>query len=169
MKLKNLLVLLSASFILIGCEMFTKVVEVVKDPDVQVGDDADQPTAITVNAIASNDVNGGAPIVVSIYALSSDHRFYGYDLYSLIGDPKDVLGPTLVDVMDEVSMEPGEYETFGAFKMPENTRYLAVIAQFGDFDGVKWRDAIEVDDVGEPKNVILSVTHNSVSIRLEGK
>lgn len=168
MKTKSLITIASMAFLLMSCEMFTKVVEVVKDPDVQVGDDADQPTAIEINAIASSDVNGGAPVVVSVYALSSDHRFYGYDLYSLIDDPTGVLGPTLVDVLDEISLEPGEYTTFGAFKMPENTRYLAVIAQFGDFDRVKWRDAIEVDDVGEAKNAILSVTHNSVSIRLEG-
>jgi len=145
---------------LAGCEAAGKIVEVVKDPGIQVGDDGDQPTNVSLHAFAAEEVNKNfegepAPIVVKIFALSSDHRFYSYDFFSLTEDTADTLGVTLLEELDENMLEPGGYKILGPYELPKRTKQLAVIAEYLDIESATWRTTIKVEDMGSVDRLLL--------------
>lgn len=143
-----------------GCEAAGKIVEVIKDPDIQVGDDSDQPTEIALHAYAAEEVNKNfegepAPIVVKIFALSSDHRFFSYDFFSLTEDAEDTLGVTLLEELDENMLEPDSYKILGPYELPKRTKKIAVIAEYLDIESATWRTSIKVEDMGADDRLLL--------------
>ena len=154
--------LLVATFLvsLAACEATEKIVEVLKDPGIQVGDNDDQPSAIALHAYAAAEVNrnfGGepSPIVVRIFALSSDHRLFSYDFFSLSEDTKETLGVTLLEELDENMLEPDSYKILGPYELPKRTKKIAVIAEYLDIETEVWRTAIKVQDIGSDDRLLL--------------
>ena len=145
---------------LAGCEAAGKIVEVLKDPDIQVGDDSDQPTTIALHAYAAEDVNKNfegepSPIVIKIFALSSDHRLFSYDFFSLTEDTAETLGVTLLEELDENMLEPDSYKILGPYEIPKRTKKIAVIAEYLDIESATWRTSIEVKDMGADDRLLL--------------
>ena len=171
-QVRNLIFVFACLSFLASCQTMFKVAKVIMDPSIKVGDNSDQATEVTFNSIASNNVNSSgngqaAPIVLHFYALSSDHKFYGYDMYSLTAQPDESLGATLVEVIDEVSLDPGQYDIHGSYKIPEKTRYIGVIAEFADYDNAVWRTVVPVKPTGSEVNVVLTVGKNSLTVNIK--
>ena len=153
-----LIVLMTGS--LSNCEAAGKIAEVIIDPDIQVGDDGDQPTEIALHAYAAEEVNKNfegepAPIVVKVFALSSDHRFFSYDFFSLTEYTEDTLGVTLLEELDENMLEPDSYKILGPYELPKRTKRIAVIAEYLDIESATWRTSIKVEDMGADDRLLL--------------
>ncbi len=166
---KKALYLCSMIVFLAGCEVTGKLIEVIKDPSVPVGEPDEQPSNIALHAYASGDVNRNfdgqpAPVIVKIFALSSSHRFYSFDFFSLVEEPKDTLGITLLDVLDENMLEPDTYKILGPYDLPKGTQEVAVIAEYLDLEGATWRASYKVSDIGEDDRLLMLLLEEEVRI-----
>lgn len=155
-----------------NCEAAGKIAEVIKDPDVQVGDDGDQPTEIALHAYAGEEVNRNfegepAPIVVKVFALSSDHRFFSYDFFSLTEDTADTLGVTLLEELDENMLEPDSYKILGPYELPKRTKKVAVIAEYLDIESATWRTSLKVKDMGDDDRLLLLLLEEEARLMKE--
>lgn len=151
---------LAMLLMLSGCETAGKIVEVIKDPGIQVGEDVAQPSRIAIHAYAAAEVNRNfddepSPIIVKVYALSSDHRFYSFDFFSLTEEPEETLGVTLLENVDENMLEPDTYKILGPYEMPKGTRQIAVIAEYLDLESSVWRTSYKVADIGSNDRLLL--------------
>lgn len=164
------LLLLATIFIgLSSCEASKKIVEVIKDPGIQVGDNSDQPSEISLHAYAAAEVNQNfdgepSPVVVRVFALSSDHRFFSYDFFSLSEDTKETLGITLLEELDENMLEPDSYKILGPYELPKRTKKIAVIAEYLDIESATWRTAIKVQDLGSDDRLLLLLLEEEVRL-----
>ncbi|MGB0968338.1 MAG: type VI secretion system lipoprotein TssJ [Halocynthiibacter sp.] len=165
----KLLCLMGMVIFLAGCEAAGKIVEVIKDPDVPVGEAEEQPSNVALHAYAAGDVNRNfdgkpAPIIVKIFALTSTHRFYSYDFFSLAEEPEDTLGVTLLDIMDENMLEPDTYKILGPYELPKGTQEIAVIAEYLDLEGATWRANFKVADIGADDRLLMLLLEEEVRI-----
>lgn len=159
-------------FVLAGCgvpEATGKILKVIADPDVPVGEMAEQPTKVELHVYAAAEMNPNfenepAPIVVNVYALSSDHRFFGYDFFSLVEEPDEALGITLLEVLDENMLEPDSYKVLGPYELPAKTRKIGIIAQYLDIETAVWRDTIEVAAVGDQTKLLVLLLEEEVRV-----
>ncbi len=124
----------------------------------------DDPSQLTIHGTAAKNSNGGVPTTVRIYALSSDHLFYGYDYFSLTLQGEEVLGVTLKGVLDEIYIEPGRTVTFGPYDVPRNTKRIGVVGTFKNVGAAQWRDTAPVSDRGTTEDVYIIVRGNTISI-----
>ncbi|WP_082005584.1 type VI secretion system lipoprotein TssJ [Halocynthiibacter namhaensis] len=152
-----------------GCEAAGKIIEVIKDPDVPVGDADEQPSNVSLHAYAAGDVNRNfdgkpAPIIVKIFALSSTHRFYSYDFFSLAEEPENTLGITLLEMMGEDMLEPDAYKILGPYELPKGTQEIAVIAEYLDLEGATWRANYKVSDIGADDRLLMLLLEEEVRI-----
>ncbi len=167
--LKKFLCLAGMLVFLAGCEAAGKIVEVIKDPDVPVGEPEEQPSNIALHAYAAGDVNRNfdgqpAPIIVKIFALTSTHRFYSYDFFSIAGEPEDTLGVTLLGILDEYMLEPDTYKILGPYELPKGTQEIAVVAEYLDLEGATWRANFKVADIGADDRLLMLLLEEEVRI-----
>lgn len=146
-----------------------KISQVVMDPSVQVGDASDQPTMISLHAYASAEMNRNfenepTPVVVRIFALTSDHRFFGYDFFSIAGDAEATLGVTLLDELDETALNPDSYKALGPYELPKKTRKIGVLAEYQDIDTAVWRASIDVPAAGANERILLLLLEEEVRL-----
>ena len=170
MKLLSKLIM---AFIIVGtlasCETVKKIGEVIKDPDIQVGDDSDQPSEIAIHAYAAADVNRNfdresSPVVVKVFALSSDHRLFSFDFFSLVDDTKNTLGVTLLEELDENMLEPDSYKILGPYELPKRTKKIAIIAEYLDIETAVWRASIDVEAFGSDDRLLLLLLEEEVRL-----
>ncbi|KZB51083.1 hypothetical protein TH44_02915 [Thalassospira xiamenensis] len=157
------------SFGLAGCETAGKIVDVIAEPDIQIGENEIQPSQISLHAYAAGDVNknfGGepSPVVIKVLALSNDHRLFSYDFFSLVDKMDETLGKTLLANLDEVQLEPDSYKILGPYEMPEGTKKIAIIAEYLDIETSVWRSAISVQDVGSNERFLLLLLEEEVRL-----
>ncbi len=170
MRLRSVIAGLACVFALAGCEAIPKIAEVIMDPGVPVGEPEEQPSEISLHVYAAAEVNpdfeSGAPspVVVQIYALSSDHRFMTYDFFSITEVADEALGVTLREVLDENQLEPDSYKILGPYELPARTRKIGVIAQYYDIDASVWRDTISVKDIGADDRLLVLLLEEEVRL-----
>ncbi|WP_259779342.1 type VI secretion system lipoprotein TssJ [Aestuariispira ectoiniformans] len=157
------------SVLLVGCDTATKVAEVVWDPDIQVGAEEAQPSKISLHAYAAGDVNKNfngepSPVVVKVMALSSDHRLFSYDFFSLADAMDETMGKTLLANLDEVLLEPDSYKILGPYELPEGTKKIAVIAEYLDIKTAVWRGSISVKDLGSDDRFLMLLLDEEVRL-----
>lgn len=150
-------------------EATKKIVKVIADPDVPVGEPSDQPSVITINAFAAAEVNKAfdtdpAPIVFRILALSSDHRLFSFDFFSVVDDTKNTLGVTLLEELDENMLEPDSYKILGPYELPKRTKKIAVVAEYLDIDIAIWRSSLSVEDIGADDKVLLLLLEDEAKL-----
>ncbi len=133
-------------------------------------DGSNSPTQLSVTGYASKDANRGRPTAVRLYALSSDHLFYGYDFFSLTLDAEAVLGVTLKGVLEEMYIEPGaDAVVFGPYDVPKNTRSIGVIATFQNIENSRWRDTTKISDRGATEQVYVTLEGNKISVMTQAE
>lgn len=155
-----------------GCgvqEAVPKIAKVILDPKTPVGEPEEQPSQIALHAYAAAEVNRNfdgepSPIVVKIFALSSDHRLFGMDFFSVAGDPAGALGVTLVEELDENMLAPDSYKILGPYEIPKKTKKIAVVAEYLDIDTAVWRASIDVKSVGAEDRLLLLLLEEEVRL-----
>ncbi|MCO5063383.1 MAG: type VI secretion system lipoprotein TssJ [Rhizobiaceae bacterium] len=170
--------------LLSGCglkEAAPKIAKIMKDPKLPVGPQDDAPKKIDLYAYAAPDVNRNfdgepSPVVVKIFALSSEHRLFALDFFSIVNDPKGALGVTLTEELDENMMEPAAYKLLGSYEIPKKAKKLAVVAEYLDIDNTNWRASIDVSAAGDSGRLLMLLWKNEVQLTngekaksLEGK
>jgi type VI secretion system protein VasD len=158
---------------LAGCQAIPKIAEVVMNPSIPVGEDDEQPSTVALHAFAAADVNRTfddepAPVIVKVFALSSPHRFFSYDFFSLVDATEETLGVTLKGDLDEAMLEPGSYRILGPYDLPKGTREIAVIAEYADIDGTVWRASYPVADLGKDERLLMLLLEEEVQIMADG-
>lgn len=163
--------------VLSGCEAVKatkKIAQVLSDPDVPVGEKDEQPSMIALHAYAAADVNSGQemqakPVDVKIFALSNDHRLFSYDFFSLLDSPEETLGVTLVDFLDESTIEPDSYVILGPYELPPRTKKIGIIAAFNDIEATTWRASISVDSIDADDRLLMLLLEEEVRLITEGR
>lgn len=174
-RISLLLWFVLALFFLTGCDVpqvIGNVVRVIADPDIQVGEDADQPSEIALHVYAGAEANPNlelqpSPTILQIFALDGDHRFLSFDFFSLVDDPDTTLGVTLKGILGETEIAPDRYQIVGPYELPRNTRQIGVLAEFLDIDGTRWRATIDVNDMGSYDRLLLLVLEEEIRLLAE--
>ena len=87
-----------------------KIMEVIKDPNIQVGDEKKQQSTVDLTFYAepnSNKNEGGeaVPLDIWVFQLSDDGKFLNTDFFTLTEIPKEGLGTTYIK-LKEYQIEP---------------------------------------------------------------
>jgi len=94
---------------------------------------------------STNDLNnGGNPVVVRIYQLSSAGEFQRATLDSFWGNDRQVLGSDLVADPVEIVLHPGESISLSDIELNEETRFLGVAADFYQPEGEQWKSVLDI-------------------------
>lgn len=176
-KLVTLLTLACLVPVLSACtalDVVQKVVEVVLEPDTPVGEPEEQPTLVALHTYADASMNPNwdrqpAPVTVKVFALSSDHRLYGFDFFSIVDEPEQTLGVTLTGILDESLLEPDSYVILGPYELPPRTRRIGVVAEYSDIATTTWRTSIDVDSIGDDERLLMLLLEEEVRLISEGR
>lgn len=148
---------------LTGCgsvwEGTKKVGAVMFDPSIPVGAPKDLPTQLTYSIVAEEDVNQNpngdpAPIEFQLFELEDDSKLLAADYDSLVSDFEDALGSNYIDHSD-FTMLPGQFKFIEPFEVDEDTRYIGVIAHFGDPEVSQWKKVIKIKSIGREYHVLI--------------
>jgi type VI secretion system protein VasD len=161
-------------FNLSGCETTKKIFEVISDPNVPVGYPSDNPTEVTLTFLSDEDINQNqegeaTPIELQVIYLNEDSHFLSanYDQL-LIEGPEKTLGKNYIDHQD-YTLLPDQYKILPSFQLSEKTRFIGVVAHYGDIDNSYWADVAEVEAIGKKATFLIHIKTNEVSIKKEEK
>lgn len=162
---------LAGLLLLSACTTMGKVADVVMDPDIQVGSNADQPSTLGVTLLAEPDVNPNgsgeaSPIELQLLWLAEDSKLLASDYDQLAAGPKEALGKNYID-HQEFTLLPGQYKYIPPAKLDEQTRYIGVIAHYADPDRAQWRKVIKVKSTGEAYQLLIHLRQNEVQLQKE--
>jgi type VI secretion system protein VasD len=161
--------------LLSGCgvqKAIPKIAKVILDPKIAVGEPEEQLSQIALHAYAAAEVNRNfdgeaSPVVVKIFALSSDHRLFGLDFFSIVEDPAMALGVTLVAELDENMLAPDSYKILGPYEIPKKAKKIAVVAEYLDIDTAVWRASIDIESIGSDDRLLLLLLEEEVRLMKE--
>ena len=166
-----LLVLLLASA-LCGCTMTKKIGQVIADPDIQVGDNKDQPSELIVTLLTEpeSNLNGegeAAPVDVQLVYLSDDSKLLAADYDLLASTPlPEALGKNYLDHQD-FTLLPDALKTLAAVKLDPKTRFIGIVAYFSDDQASEWKQLKPVEGNGQTYRLLVHVRQNSIEIKTE--
>ena len=175
MKLvRSLLMLCSLTLVLAGCglgDAAKKIWEVVKDPDVQVGEEDEQKSLVTLmvhhEAGANmNDFGEPAPVDLWIFQLTDKDKFADAEYWELTSKPRNALDNEFVDMVEE-TFKPGETRTIGEIELEPKTSYIGVVTGFANLSESQWRTVKKVRAVGKKYDALILTFDQTTSIKLE--
>lgn len=159
---------------LFGCETTKKIFEVISDPNVPVGYPSENPTEVTLTFLSGEDINQNqegeaSPIELQVIYLNEDSHFLSanYDQL-LIEGPEKALGKNYVDHQDYTIL-PDQYKILPPLQLTEKTRFIGVIAHYGDINNSYWADIAEVEAIGKKATFLIHIKTNEVLIKKEEK
>jgi type VI secretion system protein VasD len=123
---------------------------------------ASGPTTVSMNFIASADTNGGLPVKVTVFYLSSTSKFNSADYFTLASNPQAALGAELLKV-GSVLLSPGQSKSLNATFDAGGPVAVGVIVGFKAIDSAKWNATASVKS-GSENLLTVGVTSASVSI-----
>ncbi|MFC3152729.1 type VI secretion system lipoprotein TssJ [Litoribrevibacter euphylliae] len=106
--------------------------------------------------------NKSHPIVLRVYQLSESGTFQKSGFIDLYRKDIEVLGGSLVDVHNVPPLVPGEQYTL-ALDIHRQSQYLAVFAEFANYDNAKSKAVIKLPQDSEAQ-LVIRVSGLSVSI-----
>ncbi|WP_252438888.1 type VI secretion system lipoprotein TssJ [Citrobacter amalonaticus] len=158
--------------ILSGCETAKKIGQVIKNPDVQVGKLAEQPSEVTITLLTEPDANinadGEATVVdVQLVYLSDDSKFQAADYDQLVTTAlPDALGKNYVDHQD-FSLLPDTIKTLPPVKLDEKTQFIGIIAYFSDDQTTEWKQIEPVEGTGHHYRLLVHIRQSSIEMKKE--
>jgi type VI secretion system protein VasD len=168
-------VVLCLAFLFTGCSAWKatkKVGEVLMDPDIQVGQAAEQPSTVRLTMLAEPDINPNelgeaAPTEVAVIYLSEDSKLWAADYDQLTSDALEkTLGKNYID-HQEYTLLPGQYKVLPTIKLEEDDRYIGVIARFADAEKSEWKKIIKVKSIGQNYHVLIHIRAHDIDLRKE--
>lgn len=159
-----------------GCqvvEMGQKMLEVIKDPEVQVGDDGDQASLANITFFAQRNANlnlfgESVPISVIVAQMRADVALSQADILEFMGDVEASLGKDYID-SSEHSIPPGAFLTLDPIELDSETKYLGFAALFADTQGATWQVIEAVEPVGKTYTVTVEVADKNLRATLEAQ
>jgi type VI secretion system protein VasD len=152
-----------------ACTTIGKLGQVIMDPDIRVGSQNDQASTLGISLLADPDTNPGPdrqarPVTLQLIWLAEESRLLASDYQELGEDPAKALGKNYLD-HQEFTLLPGQFRYLPATSLPEQTRYVAVIAQFVDIHAARWRNVIKVAPRGHSYQLLVQLQSNAVVLQ----
>lgn len=155
-----------------GCETVKKVSQVISNPDIQVGKQAEQPTELTITWLTEADANfngsgDASPIDVQLIYLSDDSKLLAADYDTIASTPLDeALGKNYIDHQD-FNLLPDTMKTLPPVKLDEKTRFIGVVAYFSDDQTTEWKQIEPVKNTGQRYRLLVHVRGSSIELKKE--
>lgn len=158
--------------VLSGCETAKKIGQVIKNPDIQVGDLKSQASEVTITLLTEPDTNltadgEAAPVDVQLVYLSDDSKFLAtdYDQIATTALP-DALGKNYIDHQD-FNLLPDTVKTLPPVKLDEKTGFIGVIAYFSDDQTTEWKQIEPVESIGHHYRLLVHIRASTIEMKKE--
>lgn len=157
--------------VLSGCTTASKTWQVVRDPSIPVGYPEDRPTRIDLSMIAEPDVNPnvdgeGTPLRFQILQLKDDSMLMAADLGQLRADLEEALGTNYL-THDDFTLLPGQWKFYEPFEIDEETRYIGIIAFYGNPEQAEWKKMVRVQSRGQHYHLLVHLRALEAELRKE--
>lgn len=169
---RTCMVMLLLSISLSGCETVKKLGQVIKNPDIQVGKLAEQPSEVTVTLLTEPETNTNADgeasaVDVQLIYMSDDSKLQAAD-YDLVASTPlpDVLGKNYIDHQD-FNLLPDTIKTLPPVKLDEKTQFIGVVAYFSDDQATEWKQIEAVEGSGHNYRLLVHVRQGSIEMKKE--
>ncbi len=145
-----------------------KIVQILSNPDIPIGDQKDQPSIATLTVYAEsgsnrNQLGESVPIDIWIYQLRDDSTFKTLDYFGAIEQPKEYLSTSYVDHV-QLRIEDGDSRIVDRLEINKNTRYIGVIGGYSDAETQVWRQAEKINFRGEEYKILITLSRTGVKI-----
>lgn len=166
------MVALFFSVLLTGCETVKKLGQVIKNPDIQVGKPAEQPSEVTVSLLTEPDTNTNADgeaaaVDVQLVFMSDDSKLQAADYDQIASTPlPDALGKNYIDHQD-FNLLPDTIKTLPPVKLDEKTQFIGVVAYFSDDQSTEWKQIEPVEGTGHSYRLLVHVRQGSIEMKKE--
>lgn len=170
MRRLHLCFICGVMLLLSGCgsvwDAAKKTSQVMMDPDVKVGEPADQLTELTYSMYATSDVNTNAagdatPLELVVFQLEDDSKFLAADYDSLVTDHEKALGSNYVDHSD-YTMMPEQFKFIETFEIEEDTKYIGILANYNDPEEAQWKKVVKIKPIGREYHLLMYFTEQEV-------
>jgi type VI secretion system protein VasD len=157
-----------------GCTMTKKIGQVIADPDIQVGDQKQQASVVTITLLTEpeSNLNGEgdpAPIDVQLMYLSDDSKFQAADYDLMASTPlPEALGKNYLDHQD-FTLLPDTLKTLPDIALDAKTQFIGIVAYFSDDQTSEWKQAVPVEGTGHHYRLLVHVRQNSIEMKTEDK
>lgn len=157
---------------LTGCETAKKLGQVIKNPDIQVGKLAEQPSEVTVTLLTEPDTNANADgeaaaVDVQLIYMSDDSKLQAADYDTVASTPlPDVLGKNYIDHQD-FNLLPDTMKTLPPVKLDGKTQFIGVVAYFSDDQATEWKQIETVEGTGHNYRLLVHVRQGSIEMKKE--
>ncbi|MEI6859659.1 MAG: type VI secretion system lipoprotein TssJ [Shewanella sp.] len=126
----------------------------------------DLPSILTYSIHALDDVNPNlegkaTPLAFQVFELEDDSKLLDVDYDSLIEDYEDALGTNYVDHSD-YTLLPGQFKFIEPKAIDEDTRYIGVVAQYGNPDISQWKKVIKIKSTGREFHILILLKEQEV-------
>lgn len=101
-----------------------------------------------------NPNGDSTPIEFQLFELEDDSKLLAADYDSLTADFEDALVSNYIDHSD-FTMLPGQFKFIEPFEVDEDTRYIGVMAHFGDPEVSQWKKVIKIKSIGTEYHVLI--------------
>lgn len=106
------------------------------------------------------------PITFKILQLKDDSLFLNADHVLLTQNLKKALGKTYLEDDDYILL-PGQFKFIDYADIHEDTRYIAVFANFHEQDGATWKQVLRLEPNGHKYALLITLHDNAVAITEE--
>ena len=157
-----------------GCTMTKKIGQVIADPDIQVGDQKQQASVVTITLLTEpeSNLNGEgdpAPIDVQLMYLTDDSKFQAADYDLMASTPlPEALGKNYLDHQD-FTLLPDTLKTLPNIALDAKTQFIGIVAYFSDEQTSEWKQAVPVEGTGHHYRLLVHVRQNSIEMKTEDK
>lgn len=157
-----------------GCTMTKKIGQVIADPDIQVGDQKQQASVVTITLLTEpeSNLNGEgdpAPIDVQLMYLTDDSKFQAADYDLMASTPlPEALGKNYLDHQD-FTLLPDTLKTLPDIALDAKTQFIGIVAYFSDEQTSEWKQAVPVEGTGHHYRLLVHVRQNSIEMKTEDK
>lgn len=107
--------------------------------------------------------NIATPIAFKVLQLKDDSLLLNADALLLAKDLGKALGNTLV-TQDDYVLQPGQFKYIDFARIREDTRYIAIVADFHAQNGAVWKQAFRLEPKGRRYALLLTLTGTRVAI-----
>lgn len=110
----------------------------------------------------------GSPIAFKLVQLKDDSLLLNADPDQLRKDLKKTLGSTYLEA-DDYLLVPGQFKYVPFSAIRDDTRFLAVIADFHDANAIAWKQVVPLEPRGHKYSLLVTLSGTRVSITDESK
>lgn len=108
------------------------------------------------------------PIAFKVLQLKDDSLLLNADPLLLARDLKKALGTTFV-TEDDYVLQPGQFKYIDFARIQEDTRYVAIVADFHEQNGAVWKQAFRIEPKGRKYALLLTLRGTRVAITDESR